>query len=55
MEPMDYVVRQIQGEYALLENVEDGCEIFIAMALLPPGADIGSRLHYENFEYELIS
>lgn len=31
-----------------------GNEIFIAMALLPPQVDIGTRLKYEMLEYEVI-
>jgi len=54
MEPKDYIVVKIEGEYATLCNVEDGSEIFIAMALLPAGVDLGSRLHYELFTYTLI-
>lgn len=53
MEPKDYIVAKIEGEYATLQNVVDGGEIFIAMALLPEGVDLGSRLHFENFEYTL--
>lgn len=54
MEPKDYIVDKIEGEYATLKNVNDGGEIFIAMALLPEGVDLGSRLHFENFEYTLL-
>lgn len=53
MEPKDYIVSKIEGEYATLKNINDGGEIFIAMALLPEGVDIGSRLHFENFVYTL--
>lgn len=53
MEPMDYIVKEIQGEYAILKNIQDNNEIFIAMHLLPMGTDIGTRLHFENFEYTL--
>ncbi|MBQ7035858.1 MAG: hypothetical protein IJN34_09010 [Clostridia bacterium] len=54
MEPKDYVVIKIEGEYATLQNIRDGGEIFIAMALLPEGVDIHLKLHFENFEYTLI-
>lgn len=54
MEPREYVVAKIEGEYATLKNVADGGEIFIAMALLPEGTDLGSHLHYECFTYTLI-
>ncbi|MBQ3084982.1 MAG: hypothetical protein IJC46_06010 [Clostridia bacterium] len=53
MEPKDYIVVKIEGEYAVLRNVEDGGEIFIAMALLPEGVDMDSKLHFENFEYTM--
>ncbi|MBQ4066959.1 MAG: hypothetical protein IJD22_04870 [Clostridia bacterium] len=49
----DYTVFRIEGEYAYLRD-EKGEELFIAMALLPPGCDEGTRLHYENFSYEIV-
>ena len=52
--PKDYIVKSIDGEYAVLKNTEDGNELFIAMALLPPGTDVGITLHYENLEYTII-
>lgn len=54
MEPKDYVVTRIEGEYAILKNEADGGELFIALALLPPGTDLGVRLHYESFEYSIL-
>ena len=55
MEPKDYVITKIEGEYAYLRDVTGECseDMFIALALLPPGADVGSRLHYEMFSYTL--
>ena len=53
MEPKDYILSRIEGEYAYLRDVESGNEIFIALALLPEGADVGSRIHSEMFEYTL--
>ena len=56
MEPKDYSVVKIEGEYAYLRA--DGCgedgDLFIALALLPPGIDVGTRLHYEMFSYAVI-
>ena len=52
MEPKDYIVTKIEGEYAYLKDTE-GNEIYIAMALLPPNTDVGSSLHYEMFTYTL--
>ena len=37
-----------------LENLETGEELFIAMALWPAGADVGSKIHWEMFEYTLL-
>lgn len=51
MEPKDYIIKKIEGDYATLSDIETGGEIFIAMALLPPGCDVGDKLHYEMFEY----
>lgn len=53
MEPKDYTVIKIEGEYATLRDTE-GNELFIALALLPEGTDLGSRLHFECFEYTLL-
>ena len=55
MEPKDYIVTKIDGEYAYLKEINSDCEIFIAMALLPSGTDVGSRVHFEMFEYTLIN
>ncbi len=53
MEPRDYTVERIDGDYAVLRD-DNGGDIFIALALLPPGVDIGVRLHFENMEYTVI-
>ena len=48
MEPKDYIVTKIEGEYAYLREVNGSDEeIFIALYLLPMGVDIGTKLHYE--------
>ena len=56
MEPKDYVVTKIEGEYAYLREINGGsdAELFIALALLPSGTDEGSRLHYEMLTYTLL-
>lgn len=54
MEPKDYILTKIEGEYAYLEDIVSGNELFIALSLLPQGADIGTRLHYEMFEYTVV-
>ena len=53
MEPKDYIVSRIEGEYAYLEDINTKEELFIAMALLPMGVDIGTKLHYECMTYEI--
>ena len=54
MEAKYYKVTKIEGEYAYIleENTEN--EIFIAMALLPEGTDIGAKLKYEMLSYEIV-
>lgn len=53
MEPHDYRVTKIEGEYATLTDIDSGDELFIALFLLPEGTDIGMTLHYENLCYEI--
>ena len=52
----DYKIVKIEGEYAYLHDESGECEedVFIALALLPAGCDVGTRLHYECFSYEII-
>ena len=54
MEPKDYTLIKIEGEYAYLRPDDGGEDVFIALMLLPFGVDIGTRLHCEMFEYTLI-
>ncbi|MBO5222383.1 MAG: hypothetical protein J6C26_08720 [Clostridia bacterium] len=51
-----YTVTRIEGEYAYLRdnNAPDTEELFLALALLPPGTDVGTTLHYINFTYEIV-
>ena len=53
MEPKDYTVKKIEGEYAILVDEKDGGELFIALALLPEGPDLGTKLHFEMLEYTI--
>lgn len=56
MEPHDYIVTDIQGDYAILQQTDaDGAEPFqVALALLPPETDIGTKLRgYMGF-FEVI-
>ena len=56
MEPKDYEIIRIDGEYALLKrtDVEEVQTMPIAMALLPFGCDVGTKLHWENLEYRVM-
>lgn len=54
MEPKDYVLERVEGEYAYLKDINSENEVFIALALLPEGADVGSKIHFEMFEYTLV-
>ena len=53
METKIYKITRIEGEYAYLCD-ESGEELFIAMALLPMGVDVGTKLHFEMLEYTII-
>ncbi len=53
METKYYVLTKIEGEYAYLKDQSSQNEVFIALALLPEGADIGSKIKCEMFEYSL--
>ena len=53
MEQNTFKVARIEGEYAYLTPMNGGDEIFIALALLPLGADIGSVLVCEDFSFSL--
>ena len=50
----DYIVKRIEGEYCYLENIKNGEEVFIALALLPPNIDIGTKIHEEMFQYSVV-
>ena len=54
MEPRDYVISKIEGEYAYLKDVSSEAEIFIALALLPANIDVGTKIHGEMFQYTVI-
>ena len=56
MEPKDYIVSKIEGEYAYLHDLSELCDedLFIAMALLPPDVTVGTKLHCEMFQYTII-
>ena len=53
MDGMKFTLTKIEGEYAYLSPIDGGEDIFIALALLPLGADIGSILICESFSFYL--
>ena len=57
MEPVEYTVVTINGDYAMLRRcgADEPEELNpVAMALLPSGVDVGMRLLWENFEYRIL-
>lgn len=57
MGPFDYVVVQIDGDYARLVRLDepDEEEKLVARALLPDEIEEGTKLRYEMFEYSVIA
>ena len=57
MEPHDYIVTEIGGDYAYLKQTDaDGAEPFqVALALLPPETDIGTKLRSFMGMFEVIA
>jgi hypothetical protein len=51
MEPKDYKVIRIDGDYAVLKELKTGEEMLIARALLPDETDEDSFLHWEDLVY----
>ncbi len=56
METYYYVVDSIDGDYANLVRIdmESADKKLVARALLPEGIDVGTKLKYEMFEYEVV-
>lgn len=56
MEPHTYIVQDIQGDYAYLKQTDaDNPELFqVAMALLPPTVDIGTKLSGMMGMFEVV-
>lgn len=56
MEPKDYTVKRLDGDYAILirTDISSNDEILVARALLPSEIDEGTNLHWENLEYTII-
>ena len=56
MKAFDYVVVNIEGDYANLRRLdEEGNELkLVARALLPDSIAEGTKLHYEYMEYTIV-
>lgn len=54
METIYFVVTRIDGDYAILTNIQTNQTISMARALLPDEIEEGNKLKYEMFEYEII-
>ncbi len=44
-------VIDIRGDYAFLRYEDTGVVSEVAIALLPPGVDVGDRLKFEDYEF----
>ena len=53
MEGITFRLTKIEGEYAYLTPINGGEDVFIALALIPLGADIGTVLICENFSFTI--
>lgn len=58
MGPYYYLVESINGDYASLRPMGQDADpepMLVAMALLPQGIDVGTKLKWENLEYTVIA
>ena len=56
MEPKDYIVVRIEGDYAYLRLLDGSSaeELFIALALLPFGTDVGTKLRCDMPDFTIL-
>lgn len=47
-------VIDIRGDYAFVKYDDTGVVSEVAIALLPFGVDVGDRLIFQNFSYEIV-
>lgn len=47
------VVTDIRGDYAFVRYEETGVVSEVALALLPFGVNVGDRLIFQNYEFEM--
>ncbi len=52
----EYIVERIDGDYAMLKNLQDPDQELkqVARALLPPEIMEGTKLMYEMLQYHII-
>lgn len=53
MIPINYVVISFDGDYAILRD-DNNNENRVAIALLPEGIRVGTKLLFEFFEYSIV-
>lgn len=44
----------IRGDYAFVKYDDTGVVSEVAIALLPIGVDVGDRLIFQNFEFQVV-
>ncbi len=44
----------IRGDYGIVRYDDSGVESEVALALLPYGVDVGDKLKFEEFEFNLV-
>ena len=47
-------VIDIRGDYALIKFDDTGVVSEVAIALLPYGVDVGDRLIFQNYTFEIV-
>ena len=55
MDTIEYIIKQIDGDYAYLQNISEPDRKLkcVARALLPSEINEGTKLIYELFEYRI--
>ena len=53
MDGQIFRINRIEGEYAYISPINGGEEVFIAVALLPLGIDVGMLVVCENFSFTI--
>ncbi len=56
MEPHEYIIADIQGDYAYLKQLDnESADLFqVAMALLPPTVDVGTKVSGMMGMFEVV-